>query len=247
MLFVGIGTVMIPLSLLITVLQALLLHVSSVVGIDSEAESKGFLVLIVAAIATTLTLLALGLVQAATAQAMLALEEDRRIGPVAAYRLALRHLRPLVGALLLAVLVVLVLIGTLVLIPIAIWLTVRWALIVPVIELEGATALGALHRSGRLVRLGWVKVASLIVAGAAAALVLGPAIGFVLIVFTDTPLWLVNVVGGLVYALALPLVAITTMYVYTDARSREVLEDRAGDAVLPSEIVIGGPAVDGGR
>ena len=90
-------------------------------------------------------------------------------------------------------------------------------------------------------------MASLIVAGAAVALVLGPAIGFVLIVFTDTPLWVVNVVGGLVYALALPLVAITTMYVYTDARSREELEDHAGDAVLPSEIVIGGPAVDGAR
>jgi hypothetical protein len=240
-LFVGIGAVLIPLSLLMALLQGLLLHLSSVVGVDTEAESKGFLVLLVLTIATTLTLLALGLVQAATAQAMVALEEDRRIGPVEAYRLALRHLRPLVGALLLAVLVVLLLIGTVVLIPVAVWLTVRWALIVPVIQLEGATALGALHRSGRLVRLGWVKVASLIVAGAAAALVLGPAIGFVLIVFTDTPLYVVNVVAGVVYALALPLVAITTMYVYADARVRDALEEQAGGEVLPPELALAGP------
>ena len=37
-------------------------------------------------------------------------------------------------------------------------------------------------------RLGWVKVASLIVVGAGLALATGPIIGFVLIVFTATPL-----------------------------------------------------------
>jgi hypothetical protein len=190
----------------------------------------------VAALGTTLTLLALGIVQAATAHALRELDAGRSVGPVQAYRLALRRARPLLGALLVAVLVVLVLVGTLFLIPVAIWLTVRWALIVPVIEYERTSAIGALHRSGRLVRLGWFKVASLIVVGAGLALATGPVIGFVLIVFTDTPLWVVNVVAGLVYALVIPIVALTTIYVYADCRAREALQEEAGPAVLPPEL-----------
>ena len=93
--------------------------------------------------------------------------------------------------------------------PIAIWLAVRWALIVPAIELEGSSARAALRRSGRLVRHGWLKVASLIVVGAALAIVAGPFLGALLILATSVPLALINVIAGLVYAVAMPFVALT--------------------------------------
>ena len=87
-----------PVSVLITLLQALLLHASSVVGIDTEGEAQGLLVLVVVAIATTLTLLALGLVQSATAQAMVEIDEGRPVGAVQAYRLAFSSLAAVLGA-----------------------------------------------------------------------------------------------------------------------------------------------------
>jgi hypothetical protein len=160
----------------------------------------------------------------------------RPITPVRAYRLAADSIAPLFGALLLAALAVSLLASSVFLIPIAVWLAGRWALIVPVIELEGASAVGALRRSGRLVRRRWLKVASLIVAGGALVVVLGPLVGVLLILLTDAPFWLVNVVAGVVYALTMPFVALTTAYVYFDARARGELAADREPAELPAEI-----------
>jgi predicted membrane metal-binding protein len=121
------------------------------------------------------------------------------------------------------------------LIPVAIWLAGRWALIAPVIELEELTAFAALRRSGALVRRRWLKVASLIVVGAAVVLVAGPLLGVVLILGTDAPFWLINVVAGVVYAVTMPFVALTTAYVYFDARVQGALVE-PGPAELPAEI-----------
>jgi hypothetical protein len=104
-----------------------------------------------------------------------------------------------------------------------------------VIELEDVPAYAALRRSGALVRRRWLKVASLIVAGGAIVVVAGPLLGVLLILGTDAPFWLVNVVAGVVYAVAMPFVGITTAYVYFDARVGGELEQR-GPAVLPAEI-----------
>jgi hypothetical protein len=235
-LFVGIGLVVIPISLLITLLQALVLHATSVLGVQTGGESSGLLALLVLAIATALTLLGLGLVQAACARALVRIDEGRPVGPIAAYRLAADSAAPLFGALLVASIVVSLLASSIFLIPIAVWLAGRWALIAPAIELEELSAIGALRRSGRLVRRRWLKVASLIVAGGALVIVAGPLIGVLLILVTDAPFWLVNVIAGVVYAVAMPFVALTTAYVYFDARTRGELEAETKLVELPAEI-----------
>jgi hypothetical protein len=235
-LFVGIGLVVIPISLLITLLQALVLHATSILGVQTGGESNGLLALLVLAIGTALTLLGLGLVQAACARAFVEIDAGRPVGPLGAYRLAYESVAPLFGALLVASVVVSLLASSLYLIPIAVWLAGRWALIAPAAELEQLTAIGALRRSSRLVRKHWVKVASLIVAGGALVIVAGPLIGALLILTTNAPFWLVNVVAGLVYALAMPFVGITTAFVYFDARTRVELEPESADVALPAEI-----------
>ena len=120
--------------------------------------------------------------------------------------------------------------------PIAIWLAVRWALIVPAVAMEGRGSMPALRRSGRLVRGGWLKVASLTIASGAVVVVAGPLIGTALILVTDLPLWLLNVIAGVVYMVTMPFVALTTAYVYFDARVADELRPAAAPGHPPAEI-----------
>jgi hypothetical protein len=239
-LFLGLGLLFIPLGAVISLVQALLLGGFGLVGVDTTGQAAGALLLLVVAVGTTLALLGLALVQAATACALVELDAGRPIGPIRAYRFALTRTRPLLGGLGIAVLACLVLVATTVLIPVAIWLAGRWLLLAQVVELENARAVGGLRRSSALVRGRWLRVASLVGAGAVTALVAGPLLGALLIVLTDAPLALLNVVAGIVYALAMPFVALTTSYVYFDARTRDELEPEQAVGPLPAEIALTG-------
>jgi hypothetical protein len=235
-LFLGIGLILIPLGFILSLLHTLVLGGFGLIGVDVSSEGAGALVLLLLAIGTAFTFFGLALVQAATVCALVALDEGERIGPVEAYRRALPRIRSLFGAVGIGVVVWVALSATAVLIPIAVWLVVRWALIPQVVVLEGRSALGALGRSARLVRRRWVRVASLAGVGTALALAAGPLIGAILILLTDAPLSLLNVVAGVVYALAMPFVALTTSYVYFDARARYELEPADEPDTLPAEI-----------
>ena len=102
-------------------------------------EAAGIAAFLALVIGTTLTLLALSFVMAATACALVELDEGRPIDATTAFRLAAARLRPLLGATALFVLVWVVLTATAVLIPVAVWLAIRWSLLAPVVELEGGT------------------------------------------------------------------------------------------------------------
>ena len=186
---------------------------------------------------TVLVLTGFMLVQAATSRAMVEIDAGRQVGPVPAFRMALDSLRPLVGALAIAVAVISLLSVSIFLVPIAIWLVVRWALLVPVAELERHSAVGTLRRSGQLVRLQWFKVGTLVVVATALALVTGPFVGALLILVADLPFGLVNVLAALLYAVAMPFVAITTTYVFFDSLAREALEEPV-PAELPAEVTL---------
>jgi hypothetical protein len=235
-LFLGIGLILLPISVVTAVLRRLVIGAASVVGIEAQAEAGGVLVLVALAIAATLTLVGLVLVQAATTCALIEIDAGRPIRPLGAYRLALVNIRPLLGATLILVVAWLLLSISVLLIPVAIWLVVRCALLAQVVELERRTAFGALRRSFRLVRGRWLKVGSLVVVSAVVAVAAGPLFGALLILLTDAPLGLLNVVTGLVYTVAMPFVALTTAYVYFDTRARDELASEREPAVLPAEI-----------
>jgi hypothetical protein len=236
MLFLGIGILALPISVIVTLLQAALIGASSILGVETEGESGGILVYAVLAIGTALTLLSLGLVMAATARALAEIDAGRPTSPLRAYRLAFDYVWSLLGALVIAALIISALLVSVFLLPIAIWLAVRWALIVPVVVLEDRSASGALKRSGRLVRHGWLKTGSLSVAGAVLAIVAGPLLSALLILLTSVPLALLNIVSGLIYVVAMPFVALATIYVYFDMRVRDELEEEHGSEPLRAEI-----------
>jgi hypothetical protein len=241
-LFLALGLLFIPLGAVISVVQALVLGGFDLAGVDTTGEAAGALVLLVVTLGTTLALLGLGLVQAATAFALVEIDAGRTIGPLEAYRAALRRLGPLVGGIGIAVLAVALLGTTTVLIPVAIWLGGRWLLLAQAVELEGVSAVDGLRRSSALVRGRWLRVASLVGAGALIALALGPFLGALLILLTNAPLALMNVVAGVVYTLALPFVALTTSYVYFDALARDELERHEAPATLPAEVALPAPS-----
>jgi hypothetical protein len=113
---------------------------------------------------------------------------------------------------------------------------VRWSLAAPIVALEGKRPVAALRRSTDLVRGRWLRVGSLVGASAGLALALGPLLGAILIFATEMPLATLNVVAGVVYALAMPFVALVTAYVYFDARTRAELEPAEDISELPAEI-----------
>jgi hypothetical protein len=235
-LFVGIGVVFIPILLVAAALNAAVFGTAGALGIETSGEGAGLLELLVVGGGGALTLAALGLVLGASASALAEIDGGRAIGPLGAYRLALRRFRPMLGALAVIVVAVGVLGVSVVLIPLAVWLAGRWALAVQVVQLEGASSRNALLRSSELVRGRWLKVASLAVIGGAFALALGPIVGAVLIFFSDAPFEVLNLVSGVVYALAMPFVALITAYIYFDALVRERLEPDGEPDVLPSEL-----------
>ena len=235
-LFLGIGLLFIPLGFVIAALEALLLGGFGLLGVDTTGESAGALVLLVVAVGTTLTLLGVALVQAATACALSQLDAGRPLGPIAAYRAALKRIRPLVGSLALAVAVCAALAATALLIPLAIWLAVRWVLHAQTVELERCSAVASLRRSAELVRGRWLRVASLVGLGALLSIGVGPLLGALLIFGTSAPFGLLNVIAAIVYALAIPFLALVTAYVYFDARVRNALESDDAAGELPAEI-----------
>jgi hypothetical protein len=234
-LMLGIGVVFVPLAFVISLLQSLLVHGTDILGVETGSGPSGLLGVLVLAIGTALTLLGLGLAQAATARALVEVDQGRPVGPLRAYLLAVDSIRPLLAAQVIAATAISLLVGSIYLIPITVWLAGRWALIAPSIELEGLGALAGLRRSRLLVRGAWLKVASLIVVGAALAIAVGPIVGALLILATSAPFWLVNVIAGLIYTVTMPLVAITTAYVYFDRRVADELAEPA-PTELPGEI-----------
>ncbi len=238
-LFLGLGILFIPLGMVISLVQAAVLGGLGLVGISASGESAGALLGLVTALGLTLALFGLALLQGATSAALVRIDADEPIGPITAYRLTLEKWRALFVSVSLAVVSGLALVATGFLIPVAAWLAVRWSFLAQAIVLEDTPALFSLRRSGKLVHRRWFRVASLVGFGAVLALVAGPLLGALLILLVDAPLALMNILAGIVYALAMPFVALVTTYVYFDARAREELpaEDEEPEQ-LPAEFAL---------
>jgi hypothetical protein len=234
-LFLGLGILFVPLGMIISLVQAAVLGGFGLLGVSASGESAGALLLLLTALGATFALFGLALLQGATSCALVRVDAGEPIGPLVAYRMTLKKGRALFVSVSMTVFSVVALVATGLLIPVAAWLAVRWSFLAQAIILEDTPAVRSLRRSGRLVHRRWLRVASLVGFGALLALVAGPLIGALLILVTDAPLALMNIFAGIVYALAMPFVALVTTYLYFDTRVREQLEPRVAET-LPEEI-----------
>ena len=236
--FLGIGLLFIPLGLLITLVQFLVFRVSTLDALVDEAgERNAFVNALALGLGLVFTLVGFAVVQAATARALVDIDAGRPTTALTAYRAVLPRLATLVGALVILVAVALILSVTVVLVPVAAFLLVRWSLLAIVEGLEGGSALGVLRRSADLARGHWWRAASILLV-AVGFLLLGPAVGVLVLLFTGAAFDLVNLIAALVYVAALPFAAVVTTYLYLDLRERQeaaAAEDPgSGEALSPT-------------
>jgi hypothetical protein len=235
-LFLGIGLLFIPIGLLTTGIQYALFHGTLGPLVKSVGGSNALVASLAFALGVFMTVLGLAVVQAATAIALVLLDDGKQVTPRTAYRLALGRLALLLRALAGAALVVAVVSLSAVGLVIGVWLTIRWSLLAQVVMLdEGANR--PLRASARLVRGHWWRAATVTLFVAGIGVLLGPLIGTLCLFVTSASFDFVNLVSAVVYVVALPFVAITTTYLYFDliVRRRLETEEPLEADVLPAE------------
>ena len=237
-LYLAIGAGFLPVWIAIGLLQRLAFWVSDLDVLASVAgQTNAFLVTAAFGIWLLFSLMALTVVQAMVANAMPRTGDDSPVTAREAYAAIRRFIRPLAAGLAVVTITVLLLELTVVGLPIAVWLVVRWSLFTQCIVIEQLPWRVALRRSAALVHRRWLRVAwiTLIVVGS--AVLLGPAIGVALILVSPIGLGTVNLISALVSVLAVPYAAIATCYLYYDLRTREVTEQQP--ETLPAEAALG--------
>jgi hypothetical protein len=236
--FIGIGVLFVPIGVVITLLQYLLFRV---VGLVPLVETAGASNVSVAGLAFSLglifTVFALAVVQAAAAIVMRATDDGVDLNARRAYREAAQSLRPLLWAVVRAAAVVVILDLSVVGIPVAIWLLVRWSLLAQVVVLEPGGAEAPLRRSAAFVSGRWWRVALFTLVVSGVGLFLGPFVGGLMLLATTASFNVVNLVASLIYTVTMPFVAIATTYLYFDLSTRSELAARVPRVrELPAEV-----------
>ncbi len=234
--FVGIGVFVLPVFLLMGAIQSLVIGAPEVADVSEGGEGGGLRVLLAGLLSYVVAGLGMLAVFAAAARALVEIDAGRTVGVASAYRLVGGRWRALLGAFVVSSLVIGLAGATVLLLPVAIVLAVAWALYMPVIVVEGTTALGGLRRSAALVRRRAVKIAVLLASAVAFAVALGPVLGLLVLLATDAPFQVVNVIAGITFAFLSPYIALTMTYAYLDARISVELDAEPSPEVLPAEL-----------
>ena len=221
-LFLAAGAIFAVLGVVATALQFAVFRLGGLSAlVDAFGRSNGLTETVVFGFGILLNLIGLAVAQATCARLVSDLDENGRASAAEAYRATLGRLASLLGGLALLALVSAVFDLTLIALPIAVWLTIRWSLLAQAVALEGESAAGSLRRSARLVRRQWWRTAALTVFVTGFALLLGPFVGALLLFVTPASFDVVNLASDLVYVFALPFAAIATTYLYFDLLSRQ--------------------------
>jgi hypothetical protein len=229
LLFLGIGSVFVPLGLLAALVQWLVFSATPLSILVDEAGRRNAVVSVLTlVIGLVVALLGLVLAQAATAYAMVELDAGRRPTPRSAYRAVLerRRLRPLLIGLAISVGAQVLLDTTVVLAPVAFYLLVRWSLLAVVAGVDEEPTRGLLRRSAELTRRHFWRSASM-VGIVAFAVVLGPLVGVILLAISGATFAIVNVAAAIIHVVAIPAAGIVLTYHSFDlaARPRTAPED----------------------
>ena len=166
-------------------------------------------------------LIAAAIVVAGVAWVAAEIDAGRTPGVRDAYRAVGDRLQPVLGVLGLAALAIIGLSLTIVGIPLAVYLIVRWAVAQQACAVESLGAREALRRSRALTGghvLRTLRLAALVnIIGA----ISGPVVGIALLFLTELPLATINAVSSIVFVVAVPFVGAAMVLLYGDLVAAE--------------------------
>jgi hypothetical protein len=116
-------------------------------------------------------------------------------------------------------------------IPVAVYYAVSRAFAVPAVVAEQCTGRTALRRSRMLVKGRWWRTAVPLAIIIGLGLAVGPVAGITLLLGTDLPPALINLVSSILFALAMPVASAAVVYLYFDRAAFR--PDSPGSGELP--------------
>jgi hypothetical protein len=106
--------------------------------------------------------------------------------------------------------------------PIGVFLLVRYQFVPQVVMLEGLDGVPALRRSGRWTRRRWLHTAFVAASLNGLVVLVAVVLGLLLLILVPSlPLWVFSVLASLVYAILVPLSAISMTLLYGDAVAQQ--------------------------
>jgi hypothetical protein len=215
-LFAVFGLALIPLYLAAGMLTTVETAEPTNADLDAATESPAAWVGVLAVVITVLTVLLHVAMTAAVSWLLGQIDDGRPVSRMAALRAVAASWRALLVIAIRYVGTIVVLTLLLATIPVAIYYAVSRAYAIPAAMIEGRSGGDALRRSRRLVRHEWWRNAVAIAIVGGLGIAAGPIVGIVLLLASDVDAYLINLASSLIYAAALPLIALTISYLFYD-------------------------------
>jgi hypothetical protein len=229
--FLFFGLVYIPAALIAAVVAAALDHIPLFDRIRALLGTASGTNLVVALLIGSLINLAAFVVVNSMVADYMQHDEHGIGGAIQSAKRALARRRDIGGAFGRAYAIVFLLLISTILFPLGLFLLVRYQFISQTVMLENLDGRRALRRSGRLTNRRWLHTA--IVSAGLNGLVLASALvaGLLLLLLAPSlPLWAFSALASLVYAVLVPLAAISMTLLYGDAVSEH-------EGLPPAELV----------
>ncbi|MGB3304900.1 MAG: hypothetical protein WBA63_01865 [Thermomicrobiales bacterium] len=243
-IFAGIGLVAIPIGIISNLIQAYLVVRNPVrfvvywLGDTAGAELSTVL-----AIGGFQQIAMLALIGPAVIQAMVDIHRGERPGVKRSYLMAASRVGPIViAALIVAALAGLSLL-TVIGVPVAIWLVVRWQFFGQALLFNrDCSGPEALHESARLIKRRWWKSLFASLLFDLMATLPGVLVGFGLLTLGRTAVGFANGVSSVFYALLMPLSIIALTVMYLDWRNDPLATGAESQPAEPSSEAVPGDA-----
>jgi hypothetical protein len=219
-LFLGIGAIFVPLGVLAAGVQALLDSLTPVGPIADLVEGTALDGALALAAGMIQFGIAYWLVISAVVASLAITDRGQRVGVTNAYELTFSRFRPLVGARLRAIGIIALLSVTLIGIPLAVYLGVRWTFLEQAVLFDGTNARDARRVSARVVSGHWWRTLGVGYSVAAVGIGLGPIIGMLFVLLSSIALTYINVLTSIFYVALIPFVAIAFTLLYFDLQVR---------------------------
>ena len=232
-LFLGIGVIFIPLSVVAAIVQGVVFRYTGLGTLVDEVSADPIVAGAIALLFGELsTIVATVLVTGAAAEALDRIDGGKRVDAVDAYRGIVPNLGALAWAWLLIIVVSSVLTLTVIGIPVAVFYLVRKAVTTQACVIEELGASASLRRSSEVVKHDEVRVFAITALVNVTAFLLGPIVGVLFLFLTSSSLAVIDVISSLVYAVVMPYAGIAIALLFYDLRRRH----QEAPAVSPSAI-----------